>query len=276
MRGKGKLPVADYTLATNIMDAITSPGGGGSSRGGGIGGSIRSSSHGGKSSSSTASSSSNSGGGAAEGVAVAGGGGGGSSSNSRGVYSFCMCPGGRAVRVRPWRGAPFLGLPVFFCGDLLRRGTHATHAHTHTHTHIHARTHCRRPDSAHVNAGGRALHQRHELQVNAAAQACSCCFACVCVCLRVLPVRSSVTLLSGKHSLRAHTHTHTHTHTASARPLGPTLLWWWRCGRQTGRHTTPPTGPWPASRCRCVHVCVCLCVFVCCVGGWRLIHTACT
>lgn len=64
-RGKGKIPVADYTLATNILDSRCGNGDEGR-----------------------------------EGVALVGGGKGGKKAaedTSRGVYSFCMCPGGQIV-----------------------------------------------------------------------------------------------------------------------------------------------------------------------------------
>jgi len=101
MRGKGKLPVADYTLAVNILDSLMGEGesGGGSSKG---------NSSKGNSSSKTNSSSKGSKpapqqqAGTGEGehqsqIAAAAEGAEGvvdaSEEGSRGVYSFCMCPG---------------------------------------------------------------------------------------------------------------------------------------------------------------------------------------
>lgn len=90
MRGKGKLPVADYTLATNILDSLTAggtasgssgtTGGSSGTAGGSSGGAAASGGGGGKQAAAE-------GVGGAEGVVVGGG------EGSRGVYSFCMCPG---------------------------------------------------------------------------------------------------------------------------------------------------------------------------------------
>jgi hypothetical protein len=134
MRGKGKLPVADYTLATNILDSLADDGGAstsGSGSGSSSSGSPESSgvdtSRSGVDSSGVNSSSGNGsgagsksagsssrggeaqagpGGGGRQRPRAGGGGGGGavgvaegvvvsSQEGSRGVYSFCMCPGER-------------------------------------------------------------------------------------------------------------------------------------------------------------------------------------